>query len=433
MDINFAPVDSASNPVITQMSASDNIGNTIIVGKYANGQYKANRWNHARMIVEDSNYETMLANGKSQKFTLYVNGVLLGSDVSINKHASLYEAQFKGLRVMFGTDDTVTTRKTYLADFVMSESDTKDAPVVETLTAASGYSVDGEIVNCFDTVTVGDVLNANSGKNVKVYKTDAFTNLLSETDNLVNGNIIVVKSSDNVYKYYTVNASSFGETLLLQTTNFDDFGLGVINGKKSEANGMGLKSADDKVIAITASSATADTYIQYLWGTSTLVSTQPSSVSGYDWDKKCGVFTDYLVVEASVYPVNIATAQIVTDYGTVITDDFSSSLVYGAWNRVKVVIDRTHTTSTDNTTKTMVYVNGKPTTSSWKSTKSLGETYTTGGKYKAKNAIRFCLSKGDSYVDDIRVYEAKALRDVETAELQDSASYDLFDNKLYIP
>ncbi len=434
VDINFAPVDNTSNPSITQMSASDNIGNTHIVGKLSAGQYAANRWNHARMIIEDSDYETMMANGKSQKFTLYLNGVLIKEDVQANKHSSLYEKQFKGLRVMFGTDDSVTSRKTYLADFVMSESDTKNAPVVETLTAWGGYTVDGDIVNCLDTVTAGDVLSANSGKNVKIFKNDDFTALVSETDTLAMGNVIVVKSTDNVYKYYTVNSSSYGETVLAQTTSFTDFKLAVVNGAKTEANGLGLKASDDKVVAVKPSPETAtDTYFQYIWGTSDFTASQPSSVADYSWDKKCGVFTDYLVIEASIYPVDIETALIVTDYGTIIADDFSSSLVYGAWNRVKVVIDRTHTTSTDNTTKAMVYVNGKPATSSWKSTKSLGETYTTGGKYKAKNAVRFCLRKGESYVDDVRIYEAKALREVEAAELRDGENYDLFEDKIYVP
>lgn len=440
VDINFAPDGSADANTIVRMSGADDIGNEICMAKLAEGDYKANRWNHARLIIEDSNYETMMANGKSQKFTLYLNGVLIKEDVQINKHATLYETQFKGLRVMFGADDGVTTRKTYLADFVMSESDTKPVPVVPTLASTSLYTVDNtnDTIELSQALTVSDIVKNVSGASVKVYKNEAFALTLSDNDTLTYGNIIVLKSDDNIYKYYNIANGSFGETLLSSATalsQLDAAKLHVGNGSKSAVTGIGTKADSDESIYLRSSSAGADTYIQYAWGTSNTTTTKPASVYDYDWDKKCGVFTDYVVIEASIYPIDITTANLVTDYGTTITDNFIDSLVMGAWNRVRIVLDRTATTSTNNITKAMVYVNGKATTSAWKSTNSLGDHY---GSYKAKNALRIRLLGGDvtgggAYIDDIRIYEAKALRDNVTATLNTSDKYTLDGNFVVIP
>ena len=193
VDINFAPM-AGENTVVNQMSASDNIGNTIHVGKLSNGDYNPNRWNHARMIIEDSNYETMMANGYSQKYTFYLNGKLIGEDKYVKKHAEKYNLQFKGLRVMFGTDDGVTTRKTYLADFVMSESDTKPVPVLPVLTSNNLYTVNSDNTVEFEgELTAASIYDSVKDSQVKVYKNDTFNVLLADDDALSYGNVIVLK------------------------------------------------------------------------------------------------------------------------------------------------------------------------------------------------------------------------------------------------
>ena len=441
VDINFAPM-AGENTVVNQMSASDNIGNTIHVGKLSNGDYNPNRWNHARMIIEDSNYETMMANGYSQKYTFYLNGKLIGEDKYIKKHDEKYNLQFKGLRVMFGTDDGVTTRKTYLADFVMSESDTKPVPVLPVLTSNNLYTVNSNNTVEFEgELTAKSIYDSVKDSQVKVYKNDTFNVLLTEDDELSYGNIIVLKSEDNIYNYYTVTTSAYGETVLASVTDTASFsanGLTRGNATITAVKGIGSKASDDESMLVKSPAANSDTYIQYTWGKSTMTTTKPSSVYDYDWDKKCGVFTDYLVFEASIYPIDITTANVVTDYGSTVADNFCSSLTPGVWNRVQIVVDRTATTSTNNKTKTKVYVNGTETSSAWKETTTFGDHYTTGGKHKAKNAFRLRLLGGDpanggAYIDDIRIYEAKALRQIEKASLNASDKYIIDGNKLYIP
>ncbi len=440
IDLNFAPDATDSTTTITQLSSSDNLGITFQNAFLENDAYTPERWNHVRMIVEDSDYETMVANGKSQAVTLYVNGQLIGNeDVTHNTHSSdQTETQFKGLRVMFGKDDSVTTRKTYVSDFRTFESDTKPVPVVPVLTSGTSYSVDGNVISYVDDVTVADIKQDHADYDIAVFKNDSFVVQLADTDVISGNNAVVVKSSDNVYSYYTVAVSTYGETVYVNADSYDGITEKFTPGNVilSSVSGIGGKASDDTSLLVRTTSSSSDGYISWYWGTSNTTTTKPTNVTDYDWNKKAGTFTDYLVIEYSVYGIDITHADLTTDYGTAFTGNFCSYLTPGVWNRVRVVIDRTHTSTTDNTTKATVYVNGVPTTASPKVTNSLGDHYGT-TSFRAKSAIRIRLKggspEGGAYVDDVMVYETKVLREDDDIELQSTDDYIVSGGNIYIP
>ncbi|MBQ7901586.1 MAG: hypothetical protein IJ365_06445, partial [Clostridia bacterium] len=432
LDLNMAPNSSAE-----KISAGPNAGLFAV----ETSDFDENRWNSVRVVVEEKIADEMHELGTYQPMTIYVNGVKAAEGAKElangDKTAVGTEIYGKGFRFNIHGPASTATMVGYIADVNISVSDVNEAPVMPTLASGASFTVndDGTITFGDDTtVTLSDIKAANSDVSVSAFTDDSFAIAVGNDDILVKGNVLVVKSSDNLYTYYRVASGSYGETVLKSITTYADFNLTVGNGEKSQVSGIGGKDASDSSIWLRqGSSSVADTHFNYSWGNSKSTSTKPDSVLDYDWDKKCGTFTGYLVYEYSILNIDCTTVQIQTDYGTVITDNYADFIPKNAWTRVKVAIDRTDTTN--NKTKSMVYINGVPTSAVWKETNSLGDHY---GTYKAKNTIRVAVKGGNAatggaYVDDISIYEAKTLRDIETVSISDGAGYDLVDNAIVIP
>ena len=400
LDLNVAP-----NEKTTFISVGPNAEQFTV----KSDKFNVNRWNHVRIFVENKTETDIISSGEGQKYTMYINGVKVGEG------AQTYDVidYYKGFRFnLMTTSSNGGSVVGYVADVVLSDGDEITAPVIPVVAAGEEFTVNADKTITFADgagVTVKDIKDANPDADIRVYWNDKFTSQIIDSYTLTKGNIVVVKK-DNIYDYYTVNSGEPTITILAQDSDGSNIGSGKLLSFDNTVDGSGTvegfggKATEDKVVKVL--SEHADSYIQYAWGTAEAMDTIPDNVLDYDWDKRIGSYTGYLVLEYSVFNVDCPVLQITTDYGGVVVPNFGDSVPKNRWSRVRIVLDRTSTTT--NTTYYTVFVDGKQVSAG--SSTTLGALYTSGKR--ACNNIRIGITSSDAntqctaYVDDVRIYES---------------------------
>ena len=417
LDLNVAPNENA-----TYISVGPDGGLFTI----NSNKFIVNRWNQVRIVVEDKSKEELGTN--SQVYTLYINGVKIGSKAHGN--AVQYANGFR-----FNVRGPQDTHVGYVADMVLTDSDEDTAPVMPEIKAGEKFAVNADKTITFAPdagVTAKDIKDANPDADIRVFFGERFVSQLSDDTVVSKGNIVVIKEN-NIYNYYTVNTLSPNNTKLAETTNGTlPSNLGKNNVTLTQnVEGLGGKAASDKIIKITSKSV--DSFIQYIWGSSAIQTAKPSNVLDYNWNKKMGTYKGYLVLEYSVYNVDCPVLQVKTDKGQTIVPDFGSYVPKNKWSRVRIVLDRTALTG--NTTYYDVYVDGKFAVSG--SSTGLGNHYSTDNKYRAANSIRIGVTSNDAniectaYIDDITIYETTGPVSTESISIDDNTYYDVVGDELY--
>ena len=247
LDLNVAPNDNAS-----AISVGPDAGLFAI----DSGAFLKNRWNSVRVVVEEQTADQMQTSGKYQPMTLYVNGVKVGEGASNLAGGDTTDVgtQNYGKGFRFSIKGTKSSMLGYVADIKLSASDVNEAPEVAVIADGTGYKVENVRIITDGTVTVGDLVSANSAYSVKVYADDTFNKLLDNSAVLSVGNVVTAKAASGTYNCYNVADGSIVE--IFSAMNGVIPGGDIFKATQEVAKAVGGKDVDDSVAKLTATTET---------------------------------------------------------------------------------------------------------------------------------------------------------------------------------
>ena len=379
LDLNVAPNDLAS-----AIAIGPNAGLWSVESAY----FVKNRWNNVRAVIEEKTGDEMQELGTYQPVTLYINGVMVteGAAELAGKDSTAIGSEAYGKGFRFNIKGAQGSVLGYVSDVKLYTSDVNEAPDVATILSGANYTVNNNNINVDGTATVADLTTDNSTDTIVVYENDSFGKILADDAVLSNGNVIVTKTADGAYNAYDITDENI--SVLFQAKN------GVVSdldkGTQKSVPGMFGKAIKDNSV-----------YIE--------------TGSGYDGNvmiNKNNFFTKtkkYLVVEASVYPVDGEYDLTGVSVHTNGHADVASAkpLNIGEWNKYLMYVDF-------EANKTYVYINGE----------LAGENVPAAALSNDKVTLRFCFNgKLDetptgrvpypftAYADDIVWYESDVMPD----------------------
>ena len=142
----------------------------------------------------------------------------------------------------------------YVADVKLSASDVNEAPEVAVIADSTGYKVENGRIITDGTVTVGDLVSANSAYSVKVYADDTFNKLLDNSAVLSVGNVVTAKAASGTYNCYNVADGSIVE--IFSAMNGVIPGGDIFKATQEVAKAVGGKDVNDSVAKLTATTET---------------------------------------------------------------------------------------------------------------------------------------------------------------------------------
>ena len=352
---------------------------------------KIGQWNHMRMVywADSSNcdfvdYSDNIPNtaAKLGSTILYVNGENLGQK-DLTCTATTYSAPISDLLLEVYSGDKGAQHYKYYDDIKIYKSATNPgAPANAVLAATSEYTVSGGYVALASgaSLTSAEIAAANAGYTITAFEDNTFSTQLTDSAPLAIDNVVVAKSPDGVYSYYTVSDAA---TKMLYSENDGSF-ASMNKASQTAVKGVAGKDADDESVLLAPNSA---------YDGNIMIATT------YTKSKK------YLVMEANVNPVagegkaymsNISLNT--TGHGTVAA---GVGVPLGQWSRYLTYVDF-------DANKAYTYVNGE----------KVKETTPHANIKNSSTSLRFCFNGAGGkevpfsvYVDDMKWYETDTLPD----------------------
>ena len=365
--------------------------------------------------------------GETPKAYSYVNGAL----VKETNTEPTFGDNKSNIRVCFHNGGKAKEIfELYVDDFKYYETDKLPAGIEATagpeIAASADYEITDGKFSASTGLTVAKVKAANPNLVVRAFANSACTVYADDSAMFAPGMMIAFESADKAVALYPV-AVTYGEKEIdIKTGDASSPFPAVANGSGTTVDGVYGKDASDKVLAVTAN---GDTFISLKsWGT--VVKTGADNSVTPTWDKSD--YNGYLVVEASMFNIDNSTIAVVTTQTKTVSGNVATGIPAKRWVRVKFVYNAVDGDANEG--KTMTYVDGKPVTGWVASDFGKMAAYAT-NNYMC-NDIRISMKGSTSgtvatYIDDIRVYEAPALRDAETVPFTAPEGTYAADHELY--
>ena len=371
-------------------------------------------WNKLVYVYDFASAGTAVSTTDNPQYngnwTAYLNGVCI-NEWGTNRIAlsnERYLTNPKQIRFVFDKTNSADNLEFYNDDSYLYTVDslpdfTQAIPVLEA--AANGeYTLSGKEIVIGDTATVAD-LKASGNAEIRVFSDAAYTDVLSDTDELKKSNKVVVVE-DGLYNYYTVAAA--GEKILFEAYNTADMGT-ITRGTISDSYGVAGRDSNDASIKAEFATWENDNgkyngYHQYNAGTQSGGVWQYANQEGY------------LVIEGSVNPAEGTKMNISTDGGAPMGDTFDFNS--GEWNKFYAVYKFADKT-------VMTVTNGVQ--SDWTTTK-FGDIK-TGTTSTICTAIRLRFQNitepGGAYIDDYKIYLSKNFPEFTAPAKLDTSKYTI--------
>ncbi|MBQ8525924.1 MAG: polysaccharide deacetylase family protein [Clostridia bacterium] len=274
----------------------------------------ANEWNKFYVVYDFTN----------KKMKVVVDGV-----VTTDWAETVYgTANRNDIRFLITGNDNEAPAQVYLDDYriytIKSEPD-YDAPAV---LDTSKYTIDSGYLVASADDTVKDITSDDA--EVRVYTDSTYTNLCSDSDVLLNGNVVVLVSGNGCFAYYPVTSALTRVPATVVTEHCDENNLASVTAARASitiADGFGGKAVSDKVAKLTGTTSTGD--CDYFIQTTTVPA-----------DKD-------IVASILVYPEEKITSYwFATSGHSPVTDKIAATdLKTGEWNRITIVYDAQTKTS----------------------------------------------------------------------------------------
>ena len=393
IEANIFPIDGAvdmkSVSVHTNNSAT---GHAAVSGEVLG--FTQNKWNKYLTYVDFT--------GETPKAYSYVNGKLIKEQAT----DPAFGVKDSNIRFCVNSGKAKEVFEVYLDDFKYYETNTLPNAVeltgLPTVKDGASYWMNDGTINAMGGVTVAQIKSAGSG--IRVFTDNSFSALAEDSDELKDGMMVACENNYESLSVYPV-VLSYGETEIdLRCDTFPT----VANGSGETVGGFAGKDPADKVLAVTANT---DTHIALKpWGT--VVKTGANNDVTPSWSKSD--YNGYLVVEASVFNVDNTVISLVTTQTGPVSANIAAAIPTNQWTRVKFVYNSADGDANEG--KTIAYVDGKV-ASGW-TTSAFGKLASYATNNYMSNDVRICMKgstsgKAATYIDDIRMYETKALRDEE--------------------
>ena len=253
-----------------KMQFRDETGRNYIAMPITAGNISANKWNSVIMYIDYTNINADNYLTEFPKATIYINGKKYNdyTQTALTSRIGLYAAvngsnlksrlyfHFENNTSGGGFDDVeveVADLRWYTSDTLPDGASLTAVPSI--LGNGSKFTVsNNQITVTGDTLTVKDIKNENSGKNITAYTDSKGTKKLNDTDTLYTGDIVAVEK-DLCYSYYSISGSGAVEaekSIIEGKTNGFTAGDGST---AALAYGTAGKDSADKVLNISKSSA----------------------------------------------------------------------------------------------------------------------------------------------------------------------------------
>ncbi|MBQ7900337.1 MAG: hypothetical protein IJ365_00045, partial [Clostridia bacterium] len=412
--VNFLPISG-----VTKVYGGPNVGLTTV----ATTAYTVGQWNHARIVVEEKTKEEMTETETYQPMSLYINGTLIKKDVSLTLNANDKLKGGKdngsgGFRFNIGGDSSTVA---YVADAVLTESDSNEAPEMPSLASVDGkYRVSGSGVNLASkATTVADL--QQTGLAVRAYAAGDTTMATALADDyvLVGGETIVVEDTANKrYTYYTSVMKTTTIMGIVEDGSSDKISLGNhFTASKDETGYAGKPGASIKLTVTpttneNGTTSTTNTYFDVTGATLMDVNTPEYAVLEFGINPGSQSFAFFTEQSANIFN----TTQIAT---------INRAVVKNKWNKVALVIKNGSTADNATQRSTIyssytvgsamesvhtadLYINGSKVIADGE-LKAYGYKWTTNGYTRTATCLRIkshLTTAGDAiYVDDLHLYE----------------------------
>ena len=178
------------------------------------GTYELNKWYNLTAVI----------NMGTTSYDLYINGNQVNTTgVAISSAVPTNLARIKLVQSL--TDQIVNNRtsESYYDDIQVYIGDYIPEPVSASF-SETGYSIDGDDIIALTEVITGSGLknSITTSADMRIYSDDTYTTIVSDTADLVTGNILVLEKG-NILKYYTILDTG----LLLRPTA--DYDVDIVN------------------------------------------------------------------------------------------------------------------------------------------------------------------------------------------------------------